>query len=102
MRRWINDGEILSMSAVAWAELLCGPISPEELEFAGEVVEQRHNFTEEQAVIASRLYNESGRRRGALPDCMIAATAILHRAALATANTADFRRLENSELKLAS
>ena len=102
LRRWVETGTSLSMSAVAWAELLCGPLTPDELEFAAQVVELRHEFTEEQAVIAARLFNESGRRRGSLPDCMIAAAALSHGAALATANEADFRRLEESGVTLAS
>jgi len=89
------------MSAVARAELLCGPLTPDELEFASKAVGQRHEFTDDQAVIAARLFNESGRRRGSLPDCMIAATALSHGAALATANEADFRRLEGSGITLA-
>lgn len=102
LRRWVETGEPLSISAVAWAELLCGPLTLDELEFAAEVVERRHQFTEDQAVIAARLFNESGRRRGSLPDCMIAAAALFHGAALATANEADFRRLEDSGITLAS
>ncbi len=101
LRRWLETGEPLGMSAVAWTELLCGPLTPDELEFASEAVEQRHDFTDDQAVIAARLFNESGRRRGSLPDCMIAATALSHGAALATANEADFRRLEGSGVTLA-
>jgi len=100
LRRWLEAGESLSMSAVAWAELLCGPLTPDELEFASKAVEQRHEFTDDQAVIAARLFNESG-RRGSLPDCMIASTALSHDAALATANEADFRRMEGSGVLLA-
>jgi len=101
LRRWLETDELLSMSAVAWAELLCGPLTPDELEFVSEAVEQRHQFTDDQAVIAARLFNESGRRRRSLPDCMIAATALSHDAALATANEADFRRMEGSGVLLA-
>jgi len=101
LRRWLEAGQSLSMSAVARAELLCGPLTPDELEFASKAVGQRHEFTDDQAVIAARLFNESGRRRGSLPDCMIAATALSHGAALATANEADFRRLEGSGITLA-
>lgn len=102
MRRWIQDGEILSMSAIAWGEFLCGPLFAGDLEIATEVVEQRHDFTEEQALIAARLFNESGRRRGSLSDCMIAAAAVSHGAALATTNSADFQRLEGSGITLAT
>lgn len=101
MRRWIQDGEVLSMSAIAWTELLCGPLSPGDLEIAAEVVERRHEFNDEQAAIAARLFNGSGRRRGSLADCMIAAAALYHGAELATANATDFARLEGSGVTLA-
>ena len=100
MRRWIQDGEALSMSSIAWTEFLCGPLSPDELEAAAEFVEQRHDFNDEQAEIAARLFNGSGRRRGSLADCMIAAAALYHGAELATANTTDFARLEGSGVTL--
>ena len=60
------------MSAVAWAELLCGPLARSEMEWAAEIVGQRQDFTAEHAALAARLFNESGRRRGSLIDCMIA------------------------------
>lgn len=102
LRRWIQQGELLSMSAVAWAELLCGPLTPAEMELANGIVKHRHEFTTEHAEVAARLYNESGRRRGSLVDCMIAAAALLEGAQIATANEADFRRFERSGLLLAA
>ena len=101
LRRWIQDGEILGMSAVAWAELLCGPLSPAEKELAAGVVEQRLDFILGHAEIAARLFNESGRRRGSLIDCMIAAAAIAEGAPIATSNDADFRRFADVGLTLA-
>ena len=101
LRGWIGEGETLGMSAVAWAELLCGPLDRSEMEWAAEIVEQRLDFTAEHAVLAARLFNESGRRRGSLIDCMIAATALAAAASLATANDADFLRFKDSGLTMA-
>jgi predicted nucleic acid-binding protein len=49
-------------------------------------------FVEADARAAPDLYNRTGRRRGSLADCMIAATALRCGAAVATCNVADFRR----------
>jgi predicted nucleic acid-binding protein len=92
LRKWLRRSEVLGMSAVAWTELLCGPIDDTQHEFAAGVVSLRVAFTEEDAVLAARLFNETGRRRGSLIDCMIAATALRAREPLATSNAADFRR----------
>ncbi len=101
LRGWIGKGEALGMSSVAWTELLCGPLSPSEMEWAAEIVGQRRNFTLEHAVIAARLFNDSGRRRGSLIDCMIGATALADSASIATTNAADFRRFATAGLELA-
>ena len=92
LRKWLKRREVLGMSAVAWTELLCGPIDEIQHELAAGVVSLRVAFTEEDAVLAARLFNETGRRRGSLIDCMIAATALRAREPLATSNAADFRR----------
>lgn len=100
LRDWIGEGEALGMSSVAWTELLCGPLSPSEMEWAAEIVGQRRNFTPEHAVIAAHLFNDSGRRRGSLIDCMIGATALADGASIATANAVDFRRFATAGLEL--
>ena len=92
LRKWLKDGEPLGMNTVAWTELLCGPLEESHLEHATRVVSQRVAFLEEDSVVSARLFNESGRRRGSLIDCMIAASALRAGEPLATANVADFRR----------
>jgi predicted nucleic acid-binding protein len=92
LRKWLKDGESLGMSSVAWTEVLCGPLEESHLELATRVVSKRVAFLEEDSVVSARLFNESGRRRGSLIDCMIAASAVRAGEPLATANVVDFRR----------
>jgi predicted nucleic acid-binding protein len=100
-RDWLAAGEDLGMSTIAWAELLCGPMNDEQRVLAMRLISSRVPLGERDAALAARLFNETGRRRGSLADCMIAATAIGEDAALATDNTADFRRFATSGLRLA-
>ena len=101
LREWIGVNEPLGMSTVAWAEFLCGPVDEAALSVASVVVGRQSRFTEEMAVIAARLFNGSGRRRGTMVDCMIAATALAEEAAVATGDPDDFRRFEAFGLALA-
>lgn len=73
----------------------------EHAELAAAVVATRVPFGEEEASLAARLFNEAGRRRGSLVDCMIGATALRMGAVLATANPSDFARLASGGLTLA-
>lgn len=100
LREWLRSGEELGMSAIAWAELLGGPIDPDQVDLAARVVSRRFAFGEDDAAVAARLFNETGRRRGSLTDCMIAATALRLDAPLATENPADFRRFEPAGLRV--
>lgn len=100
LRKWLKDGERLGMSTVAWTELLCGPLEESHLELGTRVVSQRVAFLEEDAAVSARLFNESGRRRGSLIDCMIAASALRAGEPLATGNIGDFRRFAASGLKI--
>lgn len=96
----MDPDESIVVSALAWAEFQCGPIKPAEQELATRIVDSYRDFTIEHAGVAARLFNESGRRRGSLPDCAIAAAAIHDGARLATANLTDFRRFESAGLTL--
>ena len=101
LRAWIRDGETLGISAIGWAEFLCGPLEESHLDLAARVVSVRIPFTEDTGLATARLFNESGRRRGSFVDCMIAATALHMGASLATTNPSGFRRFELAGLTLA-
>ena len=92
--------EPVVVSTIAWAEFRCGPIEPAEKEFPPQVVDGHRYPGVEHAGIGARLFNDSGRRRRSLSDCLIAAAAIHDGACLATAHFTDFRRSETGGLKL--
>ncbi len=93
LRALLEAGRELSMSSIAWAELLCGPLDGRQLAMARRITSELIPFTDKDAALTAELFNESGRSRGSLTDCMIAATALRCNARLATANQADFKRL---------
>ncbi|MFZ0659239.1 MAG: type II toxin-antitoxin system VapC family toxin [Candidatus Binataceae bacterium] len=92
LRGWMADGVGLGMSVIGWTEFLCGPLEQRQLALAAAIVGQPVPFAAEDSSRTAELFNGSGRRRGSLIDCMIAAIAIRMDASLATANRADFRR----------
>lgn len=100
LRTWLFGGALLGIAAPAWAEFLCGPVTPAAADAALGLLQEPIPFAAAEAVLAARLFNESGRRRGSFVDCMIAATAIEAGARLATANAPDFRRFEPLGLQL--
>jgi predicted nucleic acid-binding protein len=91
VERWIIQGEPLHASAMAWAEYLSGPLLPTEEQASRAILHRIHPVDEATAILGARLFNGTGRRARSLPDCLIAATAMLARQPLATLNTADFR-----------
>jgi len=99
-RTWLRSNTQIAISSIAWAEFLCGPVGKKELELAAWILVDRYPFTQEDAALAARLFNLSGRRRGTFIDCMIAAVALGANASLATTNPADFRRLEPAGLQI--
>lgn len=90
------------MSATAWAEFLCGPLSAAEQALAVRVVGEPVAFEADDAAWAAGLFNAVGRRQGTLADCMIAAVAMRAEAQLATADGADFESLTAEGLRLVS
>ena len=91
IRGWTQANEDCNASSIAWAEFLCGPLDATAETIARQIFPQPEPFLPDDAVLAARLFNQTGRRSRSLADCMIAAVAIRCRARLATSNTADFQ-----------
>ncbi len=100
LRGWLRRGAPVGANAVVWAELLCGPLTAREAELARLVVGEPVPLRGDDAALAASLYNATGRRRGSLADCMVAAAAIRSEAELATTNEADFARFVPLGLRL--
>lgn len=98
IRRWLRQDTTIAVSSVAWAEFLCGPVSVEDRQRARTVVGLPLPLGVEEAARAAELFNMGGRRRGTLPDALIAAAALAAGAVLATSNAADFGRFERAGL----
>jgi predicted nucleic acid-binding protein len=102
LRSWLGSDTQLGMSSIAWAEFLCGPVEKNDVTLAARIVPDRQSFNDQDAALAARLFNFSGRRRGTFIDCMIAAVALGVGASLATTNPDDFRRLQPTGLQIIS
>ena len=99
---WLAAGKLLAASAIAWTEFLNGPVTPLEVSRAEAVLQSRIiPFGQGEAALAAELFNQTGRRRGSRFDCLIAATAILAQAEVATVNESDFKVFVSHGLKLA-
>ncbi|HET9785142.1 MAG TPA: type II toxin-antitoxin system VapC family toxin, partial [Terriglobales bacterium] len=101
LEQWLVQGRCLATSSVAWSEYLCGPVADDQRAAARRIVGPALPFTEADAELAAQLFNRSGRQRGSLLDCQIAAVAIRFRAALATCDHDDFARFTPAGLVLA-
>lgn len=101
VRQWLDEGEQLAVSAIAWSEFLNGPHTKPQKDAIQAIVEDRIlDFTRKESEQASRLFHYTGRRRGSHTDCMIAACAMTHSAQVATSNVADFEKFIPHGLKL--
>ena len=100
LRKWLRSGDEVAMSSIAWTEFLCGPVGEPEIEAVGAILGGIAPYTAADSELTARLFNSSGRRRGTLADCMMAAVAIRAGASLATTNPRDFERLQPEGLKV--
>jgi predicted nucleic acid-binding protein len=101
LQTWIAAGEGLGISAIAWSEFLCGPLTPEDEALAHELLGLPEPFLAEDARKSATLFNTSGRRSRTLADCQIAAIALRCGAKVATANRSDFLPFQAHGLILA-
>ena len=99
---WLDGPGSVSLSAVAWAEFLSGPVSADVTAIARTLLGEPVPLGTAAAERAAQLFNQAGRRRGSLLDCLVAATAIEAGAQLATENPRDFERFTAAGLDLVS
>jgi predicted nucleic acid-binding protein len=100
LRAWLQEASTVGISAVSWAEFLCGPVEAEDVALAARIVGDPVEFTADDSAGTARLFNLAGRRRGSLTDCMIAAVALRVGASMATMNPDDFGRFEAAGLDI--
>ncbi|HQW29762.1 MAG TPA: PIN domain-containing protein [Verrucomicrobiales bacterium] len=101
VRERAQAGILPEASAVVWHEFVKGPLLSDELLHIERVVGSRiRPMTRSTAELAARLFNATGRRRASTADCLIAASAIEHKAQFMTANLADFTLFEPFGLRL--
>lgn len=87
----VAAGEPAATSSLAWFEYVCGPVPETEVDLVRAAIGARILSVDDAvAERAAVLFNHAGRRRHLRTDSLIAATAILAGAELATYNAADF------------
>ncbi len=99
---WLDAGETVGISALAWGEFLCGPISASAEALSRRLFSDAVGLERMDAEKASYLFNRTGRRSKTYADCCIAAVAIRSQAALATSNRSDFTTMVPHGLMLAA
>ena len=98
--KWLGGGETVGLSVVTWAEFLCGPVTAEQRGLATTAFPDPVALIPEDAARAAELFNATGRRRGSLADCLIAATCLRLGASIATNNIEDFQRFAPMGLRV--
>lgn len=98
---WLAVPEEFCTSAIAWYEFRCGPVDDEGVAIVRDLIGGRIiPFSVEEASEAARLWNATGRSRKTRIGAMIAATALVAGASLATENVDDFRTFTDYGVRL--
>jgi len=97
----IGQGVSIQVSAMAWAEFRCGPLTDDDCVLVSEILTDVIPVNREVSNKAARLFNATGCRSRSLADCIIAATAISCSAQLVTENREDFQPFLTHGLQLA-
>lgn len=99
--RQLNKGEKAAVSSLAWFEYGCGPVSEAESDLVRAVLGGRIVPVDETvAERAAALFNAAGRKRSLRTDSLIAASALLVDAELASFNAMDFEIFVPQGLRL--
>jgi predicted nucleic acid-binding protein len=99
--KFLKNGEQIGVSAIAWSEFLCGPLTERDEMLAALLLSPPVPFLASDAKMAAELFNKTGRRSRTLADCQIAAVAHRLNASIATANESDFKPFVPFGVKLA-
>ncbi len=97
---WITSGELLVTPTLAWFEFVCGPVTPAQIQTMRAFLHALVPIDEMHAIAAAELFSAARRKRSTRVDAMIAATAIVADAPLATNNKNDFRPFVDGGLRL--
>ena len=93
---------MFACSAVGWTEFLNGPADAPSVHLVDSFLDGRIlPFEREDAALAARLFNVTGRKRGLRFDCMVAAGALRRGDRLLTLERAAFEPFANAGLILA-
>jgi predicted nucleic acid-binding protein len=87
---WTQAGESLITPMLAWFEFRCGPVTPVQIRTIRAFLQDVVIFDETQAIEAARLFNAVGRKRTLRVDALIASSAVVAGARLATNNREQF------------
>ncbi len=97
---WVRSGEQLIVPMPVWFEFLCGPVTENQVMTLRSFLSEILPFGESEACESARLFNAIQRKRQHRIDSMIAGTAIIANAKLATNNRADFEPFVRYGLKI--